>query len=386
MGSKKNVMLLALAVGFSSTAAAQQFNGRWYGGLGAGVSTVEPDTSAVAGVDVTDNSSTGIRAFAGYDLAPNFSVEGYYSDLGTATLTPGTGSASPSGDREIGYQTVGVSGLYYVYNPAGGQAMTNREGLNVFAKGGIGMMDNGDNTGVTDAEYERIEDFHLALGLGGEYGMKNGFAVRADYDSYDKDAKLASLSVMKRFGGAAAKPLDVPAPDPYVAPATTLPPVDYEPIGILQTPDPVYVGTIDSDNDMVPDDRDACPRSDQGVKVDDYGCVFGGILQGVNFELDSDRLTSQARYILDGVIRELRRYPNIDVEVAAHTDNQSSNEYNIDLSQRRALSVVNYLTAGGIERNRMRPRGYGEEQPIFRNDTKEGRHKNRRVEFEILNY
>ena len=55
--------------------------------------------------------------------------------------------------------------------------------------------------------------------------------------------------------------------------------------------------------------------------------------------------------------------PNVTIELSAHCDYKGSDEYNIKLSQARAESVVNYLIANGIEKERLTPKGYGEEKP-----------------------
>jgi outer membrane protein OmpA-like peptidoglycan-associated protein len=70
--------------------------------------------------------------------------------------------------------------------------------------------------------------------------------------------------------------------------------------------------------------------------------------------------------------------------VQGHTDSKGSDEYNKGLSNRRAASVVNWLLKKGIDRKRLKSVGYGESQPLFDNETEEGRANNRRVEFHII--
>ena len=72
------------------------------------------------------------------------------------------------------------------------------------------------------------------------------------------------------------------------------------------------------------------------------------------------------------------------VRVEGHTDNRGTAPYNLDLSKRRAASVVDYLVQHGIARNRLLSAGYGFERPIADNATALGRAKNRRVEFRLL--
>ncbi len=103
-------------------------------------------------------------------------------------------------------------------------------------------------------------------------------------------------------------------------------------------------------------------------------------LKGVHFEVDSADLTSDSTAILDQAVKTLKMKSNLKVEVAAHTDSTASEEYNLELSQRRAKSVYDYLVAHGIDASRLTTKGYGESQPVADNDTEEGRARNRRVE------
>jgi hypothetical protein len=80
------------------------------------------------------------------------------------------------------------------------------------------------------------------------------------------------------------------------------------------------------------------------------------------------------------VVVLLKENPELKIEVQGHTDDQGSEDYNLKLSQRRAETVVTYLSLFGIDPNRLMPKGFGESQPIMPNTTEEGRAKNRRVE------
>ena len=81
----------------------------------------------------------------------------------------------------------------------------------------------------------------------------------------------------------------------------------------------------------------------------------------------------------------LRRYPDMQVEVAGHTDSLGSNDYNQALSEARAQTVVDYFVETGVRVSQIQARGYGETQPIAPNDTPTGRERNRRVELRVLN-
>ena len=104
-----------------------------------------------------------------------------------------------------------------------------------------------------------------------------------------------------------------------------------------------------------------------------------------NFEFDKAEVSEASYGVLDMVVEIMMDNPDLAMEIAAHTDNIGSFEYNMNLSQRRAESIVNYLVSKGIDRIRLIGKGYGEAMPIESNSTEEGRQMNRRVEFIILN-
>ena len=115
------------------------------------------------------------------------------------------------------------------------------------------------------------------------------------------------------------------------------------------------------------------------------GCaLFNGVIEGVNFESGSDRLTSSAQQILGDVATTLRNYPDIRIAVEAHTDNQGGAESNLQLSKRRAIAVARFLVEQGVAGPRLKPQAYGESQPRSSNATAEGRTMNRRVEFQVI--
>mgnify|MGYP002716913290 CR=1 FL=1 len=79
----------------------------------------------------------------------------------------------------------------------------------------------------------------------------------------------------------------------------------------------------------------------------------------------------------------LRTSPNAEVRIVGHTDSTGSHSYNMSLSQRRAQSVANYLTANGVPGQRISAYGAGPSQPIASNASEAGRAQNRRVEINL---
>jgi outer membrane protein OmpA-like peptidoglycan-associated protein len=163
-------------------------------------------------------------------------------------------------------------------------------------------------------------------------------------------------------------------------------------------PDPERKGCplIDRDHDGVPDASDACPDV-PGVKSSDpkqNGCpalieVTQGeikIKQEVLFGAFSAKILPESLPVLLAVAQTLRDNPQIKkIEVQGHTDNEGDLKRNMDISQRRAVSVAQFLWDHGVDPDRLMPKGYGPTRPIADNHTHEGRVQNRRVQFVILN-
>jgi OOP family OmpA-OmpF porin len=143
---------------------------------------------------------------------------------------------------------------------------------------------------------------------------------------------------------------------------------------------------LDGDGDGVGDSRDKCPDTPKGDRVDANGCSFKAEIKlpGVVFETGKADLLPESLPVLDGAIATLKRYPELNIEVAGHTDSRGSDALNLDLSARRAETVLAYLHDGGVQ-NAMTSRGYGERQPVASNNTDEGRQANRRVVLRVLN-
>ena len=103
----------------------------------------------------------------------------------------------------------------------------------------------------------------------------------------------------------------------------------------------------------------------------------------VTFEYNKDGLTPTAKANLDKLVEVFKEYPDTNLLIVGHTDNKGSQAYNLPLSQKRALSVKNYLVSKGISASRLTSQGKGLEEPIADNSTEAGRAQNRRVEIAI---
>ncbi len=163
-------------------------------------------------------------------------------------------------------------------------------------------------------------------------------------------------------------------------------------------PDPARSGcpAPDRDGDNVPDSEDACPDKPGAPHPDakKNGCpslvsVKGGkliIVQPVFFATNKDIILQKSFPVLQSVADALKGAPEIKrVAIEGHTDDRGKHDYNVDLSDRRAKSVMKWLIErGGITADRLQAQGFGPDRPIADNGTPQGREKNRRVEFLIL--
>jgi OOP family OmpA-OmpF porin len=145
---------------------------------------------------------------------------------------------------------------------------------------------------------------------------------------------------------------------------------------------------LDSDADNVKDYMDKCPNTPAGTQVDDMGCPLQskarGVLKGVTFMNNSPELQPNAKTVLDGVAAELKNFPEVKVEIQGHSDSMGDDAHNLALSQKRAESVLTYLTMQGVPAAQLTAKGYGESAPIADNKTAAGRANNRRVELKWL--
>ncbi len=341
-------LAIGLAVGLGlatqSTFAAnspadRDFDQRFYLGAGTGLSKLSPDPQCPC-MTVGDDGGPILSLFAGVDLSKRFSLEAYYSDLNEAEIKKNSGMSMGT----IGYTHYGLSGIAYLYNNRHAYQYKNgfddegyfrREGHSLYIRLGIGGMDNSSKLPLNQKE-----SAHLHAGVGIEYGWRNGIAGRAEFTSYDEDAKVVQLSLLKRFGAA----------HPYVAPVIPAP----EPV-IAPAPPP--------------------PKIKQQAKVLE--------LPRVHFPFDEDELTSTAKQKLNELSETLKPLPKLKLQVRGHTDSRGSESYNQRLSERRAKVVKQYLEEKGTP-NELVPVGYGESLPIGDNNTDEGRQQNRRVDFEVL--
>ncbi|MFP2910685.1 outer membrane exchange protein TraB [Pyxidicoccus sp. 3LFB2] len=156
------------------------------------------------------------------------------------------------------------------------------------------------------------------------------------------------------------------------------------PVGNSGCPD------TDRDGDSVVDRLDKCPDQPAGSRGRD-GCPLARrdgnkivILEQVNFATDQDVILSESFPILEEVARVMNENTEVDrILVEGHTDSRASDAYNLELSRRRAASVMRFLIESGVAAERLCSQGFGRSRPLADNATEEGMALNRRVEFTI---
>ena len=107
-------------------------------------------------------------------------------------------------------------------------------------------------------------------------------------------------------------------------------------------------------------------------------------LNNIFFDTNKSDLRSESAAELNRMIKLLADNPHMAIQIAGHTDNVGTDEYNLKLSDDRSVSVKNYIVSKGVEATRVLAKGYGKTKPTTSNNTEAGRQQNRRVEFTIV--
>jgi OmpA-OmpF porin, OOP family len=153
----------------------------------------------------------------------------------------------------------------------------------------------------------------------------------------------------------------------------------------------------DNDKDRILDQNDKCPNEPETYNgfEDEDGCPDKGmvivqrgkleILDKIYFETDKDVIMEKSFPLLDAIAATIKGHPEIAlIEIQGHADERGDDEHNLDLTDRRAHSVMRALEDRSVELGRLRARGYGETRPVCTQHNEDCWSKNRRVEFIIL--
>lgn len=380
------------------------FRSRIYAGVGIGSSNLKPDTSDTV-FTVGDGGDSASNLRLGVDVHNLFALELESAVLGAAQLR--------EANADVSFSTLSVSALAYGLN--GVQLRSRREGWSAYGRFGFTQTSKSSQVLTLDQGGTTPH-----VGVGVEYGFPSGLGIRGELTRYSDEAQSFGLAAVYRFG-AGPRELgrllaDVTEDDsdsPTVASNSTQYPVavpsrrfgsdgegkpEVARLGAALPTEGAHVKSgprrvaqntrasgPDRDADGITDRVDQCPTTHRGVAVDARGCgLFDAVLTDVTFKPGSQRLTARARGALDSVARKLLAFPEVRVEVRAHTDSEGAADENLALSARRAEAVIEYLTEQGIAEFQLASRGMGEAQPLASNATADGRKRNRRVELVTL--
>ena len=331
---------------FVASLAAQAEEGEWYVAPSVVYFDDDPDRKI-------DDSIAGFQLQIGREISERLSLEGLlgYEDI----------DGFPGQEHlELGFNVIGkflpdsvvspyvIGGIGYLRADVGlpdfgGLPPAGSTANNATASGGLGL---------------RIRFGDSPWSLRTEARVRHTF----DSDNSLTDG-IISLGLQYNFGGGTAAPMAAAA-EPEPAPAA------------------VPVAPADSDGDGVANDRDQCPGTPAGVKVDARGCEVVA-LRNVYFGFDSAVLLATARRMLDDSAAMLRRNPEVRIEIAGYADARGPESYNLKLSERRADAVRAYLERAGVESARMSTRGYGESHPGASDMSANGLAESRRVEVRV---
>jgi OOP family OmpA-OmpF porin len=147
------------------------------------------------------------------------------------------------------------------------------------------------------------------------------------------------------------------------------------PVVVAAAPAATEVGPVATDASKTAFSQDECVNRFEVISR--TGAIY--------FRSGSARLDNASKPLLDAVVDVVTKCPGLKVEVSGHTDSDGPDNYNQQLSERRAQSVLNAVVAGGIPANQLTFAGYGEAKPVAPNDTWDNKSLNRRIEFAVVN-
>jgi len=370
------------------------FRKRLYVGGSFGQSTLKPDTSNTV-FTAAQNNAAASDFRLGIDLHNKLSVELNTSLLGKIDFDQSNELVTP----DMSYASASISAL--IYGLTGASNRSKREGFSGYGRIGYGLVQHGSIVEPFD-----YSDNSVLLGLGAEYGFNNGLALRAEVTRIDDEATFMGFGGVYRFGMAPKKigQVFVDASKPLLGAANAQTvvrngktyradnnaeegadtPVSQSLVKMPQHWSPETSRT-DLDGDGVVNSNDLCENTTPDTTVGNHGCgLFDSVLNDLTFKRGSAWLTPKARGVLDELIVTLLAFPEARIQVRAHTDSDGPADLNLDLSTRRAESVVTYLAENGVSELQLDALGLGETEPLETNETEASKKRNRRVELLTL--
>lgn len=348
--TSSTMLILALLGGHAFAAD----DSGWYlgGNLGQSQANIDDDriidSLATSGFTTTalddDERDLGYKVFGGYKLLPWFAIEGGYFDLGefdfsATTVSAGTLSGSLK-TRGLNIDPVFILPITQRFSAFGRAGLTYAQTRSTYASSGA----------VTTPPSSDEREMGYKFGAGVQYDITERLGLRLEAERYQVDEGAAkrggldlfSAGLIYRFYGSRTA---APAPAAATKPAPK------------PTPAPVLV--------VVP----------VSVRTQQYCSILD-----IQFEINQDEIQREELERLGVVGTFLKKYPDTTAVIEGHSDNIGAADHNLKLSQRRAESVVTYLTdTFAIASPRLQAIGYGDTRPLASNDTEIGKRLNRRI-------
>ncbi|MBB1363730.1 outer membrane beta-barrel protein [Shewanella sp. SR44-4] len=358
MKNTLKVVLLTSMLPFAASAAEELTP--WYIGGGVGVNNYEPSCDQKTMKVCGEDDPYAWDLFGGYLFNEYIGIELGYRDLGRAEWTN-----YDTKSYDVG--ATGVSlGLVGFYPLADKWSLSSEIGTYSY------LLEN-----QQTVNGQKLSDSGVGLfaGAGVGYNFTDNLKLEAKYRRYenlDADA-LNNLKMESNYWGLALSyRFGTITPAPVAAPVVVA---------------PVVVALGDDDKDGVTNNIDKCPDTPSTHKVDATGCsVYENVttkydLGGILFANDSAEIRAGSFADLEKLADHLTKYPQHTVSVQGHASNVGKAEYNMKLSERRAISVASALNKKyGISMSRINSVGYGVTKPVMQGSSAEANRVNRRIE------
>lgn len=310
---------LVLAVALFSVASLPPAHAGWYVAVGAGDASLDSDTLPPSRVQDSDSDDELPWKLVIGNAGERVSLEVFTAQFGELELDP------------VGTLERRVHGLVVRKRLYSSHCASHPKQLDLSASVGYGRI----SSDYTNVEEQPRSSGNLIGGVSAGFRFGAGIGLRADYDYFDEDTKLATLSLVKQFGGSVA-------------------------CKAAKAPDIVATAAVSAT---------AQPASTAGQLAD------------IQFNRDSTFLTDRARAQLVNIARLMSAYPRMVLEVQGHSDSSEWGGSDFGLSAERSRRVANTLSELGIARERMQLSGYADSRPVANRVASE---LNRRVQFRIL--
>lgn len=387
-GSTQRAIALVL-----SMSGGMMFSGHaiaaWYVGLGGGLSKLSPDT-VDSPFTLEEEQGQAATAYVGLDINDWLSAEAAFTDLGAAGL---------SGEQEISYTSASIGGIAYVYKNRG---MGGRQGgLSAYVRLGLNSITNESEILLNEADNTAIW-----IGAGMQYPIGARLGLRAEVASFDGDAQVAMASIYWRSksdgggrggliaggqrSGPAIETSNAETGDSGFDEVEAFDGYDTNSVLMTDAGDGFGADTIDPSATRATNNFDSvssaeCLEPSVGEPSDAAGCaLFTGVVEGVEFQVGTARLTPNSESLLESLARSLNDHPTLIIELQVHTEAYAEQGRAMQVSRERVLTVARLLAGEGVNTQRLRARAFGSAQPRFENNSTGSRRLNNRIALRVL--